>query len=110
LALSYSAEDCATHNPYQQNHKYKGKEFDTTHGLNTYDYGARQYNSLVGRLDRMDPQCEKYYSVCPYAYCRNNPIIRIDVDGLYDTLNIHKGENYPVIVVLQTNSFRWVPL
>ncbi len=45
----YSAEDFATHNPDQQNHKYNGKEFDTTHGLNTYDYGARQYNSLVGR-------------------------------------------------------------
>ena len=26
----YSAEDCATHNPDQQNHKYNGKEFDTT--------------------------------------------------------------------------------
>ncbi len=46
-----------------QTHKYNGKEFDTTHGLNTYDYGARQYNSLVGRWDRMDPLCEKFYSI-----------------------------------------------
>lgn len=30
-----------------QNHKNKVKEFDTTHGLNTYDYGARLYNLLV---------------------------------------------------------------
>ena len=77
----YSAEDCATHNPDQQNHKYNGKEFDTTHGLNTYDYGARQYNSLVGRWDRVDPLCEKYYSVSPYAYCHNNPVKYVDPDG-----------------------------
>ena len=32
-----------------QTHKYNGKEFDTTHGMNMYDYGARQYNSLVDR-------------------------------------------------------------
>ena len=51
------------------------------HGLNTYDYGARQYNSLVGRWDRIDPLCEKYYSVSPYAYCANNPVMYVDPDG-----------------------------
>ena len=51
------------------------------HGLDTYDYGARQYNPIVGRWDRMDPLCEKYYSVSPYAYCMNNPIMKIDPDG-----------------------------
>ena len=51
------------------------------HGLNTYDYGARQYNSLLGRWDRMDPLCEKYYSVSPYAYCANNPVNAFDPDG-----------------------------
>ena len=77
----YSAEDCATHNPDQQDHKYNGKEFDTTHGLNTYDYGARQYCSLFGRWDRMDQLCEDDYSISPYVYCRNNPIRMIDKDG-----------------------------
>jgi len=81
VGTPYSAEDCATHNPDLQTHKYNGKEFDTTHGLNTYDYGARQYNSLVGRWDRMDPLCEKYYSVSPYAYCLNNPVNAFDPDG-----------------------------
>ena len=51
------------------------------HGLNTYDYGARQYDPTLGRWDRMDPMCEKYYSVSPYAYCGNNPVNRIDPDG-----------------------------
>jgi len=51
------------------------------HGLNTYDYGVRQYNSLFGRWDRMDPLCEKYYSVSPYAYCANNPVLCVDEKG-----------------------------
>lgn len=51
------------------------------HGLNTYDYGARQYYSIVPAWDRIDPLCEKYYSVSPYAYCCNNPIKYVDPDG-----------------------------
>ena len=61
--------------------KYNGKEFDMMHGLNTYDYGARQYYPLFAQWDRVDPLCEKYYNVSPYAYCANNPINRIDPDG-----------------------------
>ena len=53
-------------------------------GLNTYDYGARQYNPVTVRWDRMDPLCEKYYDVSPYAYCHNNPIMLIDLDGKDD--------------------------
>ncbi len=58
-----------------------GKEFDKMHGLDTYDYGARQYNPVTARWDRMDPLCEKYYSVSPYGYCGGNPVNRIDPDG-----------------------------
>ena len=85
------AEEAGNTNPDLQNHKYNGKEYDTMHGLNTYDYGARQYNSLLGRWDRIDPLCEKYYSVSPYAYCANNPILLIDPDGCdwyYNTNNV----------------------
>ncbi len=52
----------------------------------TYDYGARQYNPVLARWDRVDPLCEKYYSISPYAYCGNNPVNRVDKDGrLFDT-------------------------
>ena len=64
-----------------QPYKYNGKELDKMHGLNTYDYGARQYYSILGRWDRVDPLCEKYYSISPYAYCRNNPVKFVDPDG-----------------------------
>ena len=61
--------------------KVNGKELDKMHGLNTYDYGARQYNPVTARWDRMDPLCEKYYSISPYAYCEGNPVRYIDSDG-----------------------------
>ena len=62
-------------------YKYNGKELDLMHGLNTYDYGARQHNPVTARWNRMDPLCEKYYSTSPYSYCENNPVKFIDPDG-----------------------------
>ena len=61
--------------------KFLGKEWDHQHGLDLYDFGARLYDPAVGRWTTMDPLCEKYYSVSPYAYCHNNPVNRIDLDG-----------------------------
>lgn len=29
----------------------------------------------------MDPLCEKYYDVSPYAYCAGNPVNRVDMNG-----------------------------
>ena len=75
------ADASATLNPSLQAYKYNGKEFDHMHGLNTYDYGARQYNPVTARWDRMDPLSEKYYSTSPYAYCVNNPVMFLDPDG-----------------------------
>ncbi|MDO5760282.1 MAG: RHS repeat-associated core domain-containing protein, partial [Bacteroidota bacterium] len=64
-----------------QPYKYNGKELDRMHGLDTYDYGARQYNPILPMWDRMDPLCEKYYNINPYVYCLNNPANAIDPDG-----------------------------
>ena len=64
-----------------QQYKYNGKEFDGTFGLNTYDYGARQHYPVLARWDRIDPLCEKYYGISPYAYCANNPMRFVDPDG-----------------------------
>lgn len=47
-----------TKNSSFQRYKYNGKELDLTHGLNTYDYGARQYNLVVPTWDRIDQLAE----------------------------------------------------
>jgi RHS repeat-associated protein len=77
--------------------KYNGKELDTMHGLNTYDYGARQYYSIVGRWDRIDPLCEKYYSVSPYVYCENDPVNKFDPDGRSTKVKALDDGTYKVI-------------
>ena len=58
-------------NESQQRYKYNGKEFDELHGLNTYDYGARQYAPLLPLWDRVDPLAEKYYGV--FGQVRKSP-------------------------------------
>ncbi len=74
-------DEANTTNASLQPFKYNGKELDMMHGLNTYDYGARQYYAALPTWDRVDPLAEKYYSTSPYAYCGNNPVNRLDPDG-----------------------------
>lgn len=66
-------------NEYQ--YKYNGKEFQDELNLNVYDYGARNYQPDLGRYFNVDPHAENYYSISPYAYVANNPIIYVDPDG-----------------------------
>ena len=64
-----------------QPYKYNGKEFDNKKGLNWYDYGARHYDTALGRFTTNDRFAEKYYSMSPYQYGANSPVGNIDVNG-----------------------------
>lgn len=64
-----------------QPYKFGGKELDRMNGLDIYDFEARQYDSLLGRFTTIDPLCEKYYDISPYAYCAGNPILYTDPTG-----------------------------
>ena len=92
-----------------QKYKYNGKELDLMHGLNTYDYGARQYNPVTARWDRVDPLCEKYYSVSPYNYCGGKPIRFIDIDGfVWKDINgniIKKHDGIKVYIFYDKDAF-----
>ncbi|WP_308768390.1 RHS repeat-associated core domain-containing protein [uncultured Bacteroides sp.] len=101
-----------------QPYKYNGKELETAGGLNWYDYGARRYDPVLGRWNGVDPSCEKHYSWSPYAYCKNNPVLRVDPDGkddytindrgklfrtpiigsTYDRLILNKDKNISIVV------------
>ena len=72
-------------NASTQKYKYNGKELDRVHGLNWYDYGARFMDGM--RFTTIDPMAEKYYDVSPYAYCANNPVNAIDMNG--DTISYY---------------------
>lgn len=79
---------------YSQPYLYNGKEIDMMHGLEWYDYGARMYEPGICRFMTMDPLCEKYYSISPYAYCGNNPVNRIDPDGRF-IISKEQAKEYP---------------
>lgn len=72
--------DLSSSPDYQPN-KLTGKEYDHFNGLNTYDFGARQYFSALPVWTSMDPLCEDYFGVSPYNFCGSNPINAIDLEG-----------------------------
>ena len=44
------------------------------------------YDPVLGRFHTQDAFSEKYYSLSPYQYAANNPVLFIDVNG--DSLNV----------------------
>ncbi|MBD3330566.1 hypothetical protein GF354_03470 [Candidatus Peregrinibacteria bacterium] len=80
-------------------YQFTGKEKDSNTGL--IYFGARYYDPGIGRWIIADPAInnfdidliEKYnlFSISPYCYARNNPIIRIDENGYIDKRKVIAG-------------------
>ena len=64
--------------------KFNGKEEQTAGNLNYLDYGARMYDSNIGRWTTQDPLAEQMYGITPYRFSLNNPTNIIDIFGLSD--------------------------
>jgi RHS repeat-associated protein len=76
-----------TFNGYQrensvgQKYLFNNKEIQKDLGFDLYDYGARFYESALGRFPSVDPQVETYNQWSPYLYGANNPIRYEDKNG-----------------------------
>ena len=68
-------------NSVAQRYKFGGKEFSEELNLNTYDFGARNYDPALGRWMNIDPLAEQYQSYSSYNYSLNSPIKLTDKDG-----------------------------
>ena len=61
---------------------FSAKERDSETSLSYF--GSRYYSSDLSIWLSVDPMAGKYPSTSPYAYCRNNPIRLIDLNGMFD--------------------------
>ena len=86
-----SYESVASANP-GQDFRYGDKPKENKFGnREVYDFSARWYSPVFGRFQTMDPLCEKYYSISPYAYCANNPMNVVDPNGMDSYLLFNDG-------------------
>ena len=71
---------------------FNGKENDNeVKGVgNSIDFGARIYDSRLGRWLSIDPLAEKFSSWTPYNFVMDNPLNIVDPDGK-DTLVVHRS-------------------
>jgi RHS repeat-associated protein len=71
-----------------QNYKFSGKERDSESGLDYF--GARHHSSNLGRFSQPDQKLFTSRHLAEpqkwnkYAYVQNNPLLRVDPDGLED--------------------------
>ncbi len=75
-------------NSVAQRYKFNGKEYDQSFNtLNTYDFGARNYDPALGRWMNLDPLAEQMRRHSPYNYAFDNPVFFIDPDGMAPMAN-----------------------
>ncbi len=69
---------------------FNGKENDNeVKGIgNSLDFGARVYDSRLGRWLACDPKFSKFPSLSPYSYAVNSPILYVDYAGEYPKVAI----------------------
>lgn len=87
------------------NYKYTGKEYQEELGLNTYDYGARNYDPALGRWMCIDKLANKYVDKSPYNYAFNNPVNMLDPDGNF-VISAAFARKYPNITRYLRGNFK----
>jgi RHS repeat-associated protein len=72
-----------SYNSTEYRYGYQDKERDTEHN-NNYNFDARILDPRIGRWLSMDPLSNKFPGISPFASMGNDPVNRIDPDGMAD--------------------------
>ena len=87
-----------SYNNHTNRYLYNGKELLDDQNLGLYDYGARYFDPVIGRWTSVDPMASEREWLSPYNFVQNNPILRIDPDGMLDEYNFN----------VDTGEFEWI--
>ena len=79
FGLAFNSYQRETSTP--QNQLYNGNELQDELGLGWMDYGARMYQSEIGRFNRVDIFSAMALSTNPYGYAENDPVNASDIGG-----------------------------
>jgi RHS repeat-associated protein len=80
MQIAERSETFAT-NGYRYGFNGKEQDNEVSGEGNSYDFGARIYDSRLGRWMSTDPLSGKYPFASPYSFVLNTPIQAIDPDG-----------------------------
>jgi RHS repeat-associated protein len=69
---------------------------------NSYDFGARIYDSRLGRWMSLDPHQRRYSALSAYNFCFNSPLLFNDPDGKDGRVTIQKYEGGGGIITVST--------
>jgi RHS repeat-associated protein len=81
----------ATRHP--NNQQFNGKEQERELGLNWQDFNWRHYDPATARFFSVDRLAEKFVYLTPYQFASNDPVGKIELDGM---------EGVPVILFHQS--------
>jgi RHS repeat-associated protein len=86
---------------------FNGKEKDDEMkgSGNSLDFGARMYDSRVGRWSAIDPSIQKYPYSSPYCFVLNKPIIANDPNGEYIMFRFYSQDSKAKLCNVINNYF-----